>query len=651
MSNFIVLIPLGGLGQRFSDVGHQVPKPLVKALGKPILYWLLRSLTLKNVSKVLIPFHPDLERHRLQDQLVKDFPDVPFDFVRLETNTLGAADTVRIALEHIQKDPQQDDCPVISLDGDNFYTLDIVSLWNGENKIATFEDTGNEPIYSYVKLGGANILQIKEKEKIGSLACTGAYGFASWKNLLGMCVKALADPIHMQKSEYYISSVLALMIEEGHAFTPLVIPRDSYVCLGTPLQLRAFCNAVPRSNAYNGEVLIKPRRYCFDLDNTLVTFPRVPGDYTSVEPIPYMIDFLRYLKRFDHTIIIYTARRMGTHKGNAAAAMADIGKVTFDTLEEFQIPYDEIVFGKPVADCYIDDLGSSAFGDVEKVLGFYPTDVKPRSFNQMTNPSPLPLVRKTSSDRGLAGEIYFYNHIPLSVKDCFPIMVSHDDDECWYEVELINGATASHLFLSQELTPMSLKAIMGTLHRVHSAETPETFEIDVYANYAKKVQKRFISYSGYAKFEKSEATFDTLMKNLKEYEASGRAKQVVVHGDAVFTNILINKFGKVKLIDMRGQLGDTLTIRGDEAYDWAKLYQSLIGYDEVMQQRPVPESYRMALIEVFWETLTYLCPDIAKDDIRMLAQSLLFSLIPLHNRENETEKQTEYYKLINKCTY
>ena len=37
----------------------------------------------------------------------------------------------------------------------------------------------------------------------------------------------------------------------------------------------------------------------FDLDNTLVTFPKIKGDYTSVEPIVKNIKLLRYLKNIN----------------------------------------------------------------------------------------------------------------------------------------------------------------------------------------------------------------------------------------------------------------------------------------------------------------------------------------------------------------
>jgi hypothetical protein len=37
---------------------------------------------------------------------------------------------------------------------------------------------------------------------------------------------------------------------------------------------------------------------------------------------------------------------MQTHHGNVGAVIRDIGKVTLDQLSNFEIPYDEIHFGK-----------------------------------------------------------------------------------------------------------------------------------------------------------------------------------------------------------------------------------------------------------------------------------------------------------------
>ena len=57
------------------------------------------------------------------------------------------------------------------------------------------------------------------------------------------------------------------------------------------------------------------------------------------------------------------------------------------------------------------------------------------------------------------------------------------------------------------------------------------------------------------------------------------------------TNILINKYDKIKFIDMRGKQGKECTIYGDWLYDWAKLYQSLIGYDKILQDKNISLEY------------------------------------------------------------
>ena len=59
---------------------------------------------------------------------------------------------------------------------------------------------------------------------------------------------------------------------------------------------------------------------------------------------------------------------MKTHKGNCGKILADIGKITFDTLEKLNIPFDEIYFGKPYADFYIDDLAVSSFDILEVTI-------------------------------------------------------------------------------------------------------------------------------------------------------------------------------------------------------------------------------------------------------------------------------------------
>ena len=127
---------------------------------------------------------------------------------------------------------------------------------------------------------------------------------------------------------------------------------------------------------------IENQRICFDLDNTLVTFPKVDGDYSTVEPIQSNIDAIRFLYNMGHYIIIHTARRMRTHDGDVEKAIADIGEVTEAKIEEFGIPYHELIYGKPYAHYYIDDLALNPHViDISDVLGL--GAVQPRKFNNI----------------------------------------------------------------------------------------------------------------------------------------------------------------------------------------------------------------------------------------------------------------------------
>jgi len=54
-----------------------------------------------------------------------------------------------------------------------------------------------------------------------------------------------------------------------------------------------------------------------------------------------------------------------------------------------------------------------------------------------------------------------------------------------------------------------------------------------------------------------------------------------IHGDPTFSNTMIDKNGKIFFIDPRGYFGK-IKLFGDEDYDWAKLYYSLVGnYDQL----------------------------------------------------------------------
>lgn len=99
--------------------------------------------------------------------------------------------------------------------------------------------------------------------------------------------------------------------------------------------------------------------YVFDLDDTICYPEKNYQDsclrYANAVPNWKIIDHMRILRLAGHIIIIHTARRMLTHSGNIDLIKRDVEELTIDWLVRYNVPYDELVFGKPYGDFYIDD--------------------------------------------------------------------------------------------------------------------------------------------------------------------------------------------------------------------------------------------------------------------------------------------------------
>lgn len=96
-------------------------------------------------------------------------------------------------------------------------------------------------------------------------------------------------------------------------------------------------------------------KICIDLDGVICNLKREGQTYDQLLPVVGAPETLRELKEKGHYIIINTARHMKTCHGNLGAVTAKISFITLKWLEKYDIPYDEIYFGKPHADVYIDD--------------------------------------------------------------------------------------------------------------------------------------------------------------------------------------------------------------------------------------------------------------------------------------------------------
>lgn len=236
----IAIIPLGGIGNRFKKEGFDMPKPLVNVIGKPIIYWLIENLNLTDIEYVCIPYNKELLAYNFENILRSHFSNIKFRFYCIQQNTRGTAETIKIALEYLNETNKH----VVCIDGDNFYSSDILSLWNGENTIFSFKDDSLCDAFSYIKMNkDSKIINILEKNKISDYACCGIYAFKSCSELLDACNYVITNKI-MEKEEFYLSVVVGEMIKHGKPFYGKVIEKNSYNCLGTPFHVKIFCDDI-----------------------------------------------------------------------------------------------------------------------------------------------------------------------------------------------------------------------------------------------------------------------------------------------------------------------------------------------------------------------------------------------------------------------
>jgi len=97
-------------------------------------------------------------------------------------------------------------------------------------------------------------------------------------------------------------------------------------------------------------------RICIDIDGVLCQLRKSDESYGDLLPIEGAAESLVLLRSQGHYIILFTARHMKSMNSNLGLVVATQGQVTLDWLRIHGFVYDEIYFGKPYADLYIDDL-------------------------------------------------------------------------------------------------------------------------------------------------------------------------------------------------------------------------------------------------------------------------------------------------------
>ncbi|MBX0301946.1 glycosyltransferase family 2 protein [Cryobacterium sp. 1639] len=231
-----ILMPMGGLGQRFKAVGIDTPKPLIEVDGKPMFRKALSSFDGLQAPKTLtvIVREDDDADSRLSSQILASEPSATI--VHLKSNTRGAAETALLARDVLDADQ-----PLVILDCDIAFTSDdylatIATDAGDDGVLLSFHST--DPRYSYVEadeLGHA--VRTAEKDPISNNALAGSYFFRRASVFFDAAERLLERPISPAMPEYYMSLVFNELLAAG---AHVGVANGDFYCFGTPQELADY---------------------------------------------------------------------------------------------------------------------------------------------------------------------------------------------------------------------------------------------------------------------------------------------------------------------------------------------------------------------------------------------------------------------------
>ena len=322
---------------------------------------------------------------------------------------------------------------------------------------------------------------------------------------------------------------------------------------------------------------------------------------------------------------------MKTHKGNIKKVKKDIEKLTINQLKLFNIKYDELIFGKPYAHFYIDDLSIHPTENLNIKLGYYESsDNLTRKFNEIIVGEKI-TIKNSKNLKILGNEIRFLKNIPKKIKNLFPKLKEHGKN--FYKMDTIKGLKFSYLLINNLLTKDDLTNIYKNLCDIHfSKQKVKNKKLNIYKNYYQKICDRINQREDIIK-KFGRENFKKLTDYLMKYEKYEKGNIGVIHGDPVLSNIIKKTNDDLVFLDPRGSLGDEFAIYGDTNYDFSKVYQSLNGYENIILDKKIDYDYLKDLKNHF-ENLLITNKKIDNiNTIKFLTSSLYFSLIKFHNKK------------------
>lgn len=341
------LFTSAGLGTRFKTQGIKPAKPLIKVNGQELLLWAMMTFPINRDNVYIVTLRGDNVKSRIENKIKLLYPNANIHWHELPTVQNGQLCTAVAALETFKIDG-----PLIIHNCDSSFNgrfIDWSSLLRScDGLIPYFNSEGEH--WSFLEFNSSDesdlrsVCRIAEKKRISEHCSIGTYAFASAREFSDLARRYISQNRPLL-GEYYIAPFYNYFIKEGRNVCGVDI--EGTKVFGTPEEtcqsLHVSYFQLLSENDWRGH---QRKTLVVDIDGTLCSEP-ILGDYALCEPIHSTCKTLRTEHEMGTYIILFTARNMRSLNGNIGLINKYTAPTLYRWLRKHDIPYDELVFGKP----------------------------------------------------------------------------------------------------------------------------------------------------------------------------------------------------------------------------------------------------------------------------------------------------------------
>lgn len=297
-----ILIPMAGLGSRFSLKGYDKPKPLIDVDGKTMIERSIETIDLRGQYIFVVRKYEFEKYNHILIQLLKNITNKPI-IITVDHDTDGATSTCLLAKEHINNNE-----PLVITNCDQILKCSITKFTENalkndvDGSIITYPSDDEKN--SFAKVDNGVVTEVAEKKKISRSALVGVHYWKKGSDFVRSAEK-LIEHKDKTKNEYYIAPTYNELIKEGKKISAYYVLEEDYISLGSPEELKTY---IGKKNEYN---IDKPKTILCDLDGTILKHSHSFSKVMSSDPV--LLDGIK--DKFDewdsrgHKIIIMTGRK------------------------------------------------------------------------------------------------------------------------------------------------------------------------------------------------------------------------------------------------------------------------------------------------------------------------------------------------------